>query len=122
MCKLGHRRSEAAVAPPSQAGRGHLEHKRVIEEKKRTTPLEVLGHDKVEKDYHWSIVGTVRNNTDFTQEYVTIEAEILNDDREILSVNKDIVTALGAGKVWKFEIVVGEEEATNYRLRGVDTL
>lgn len=82
--------------------------------------LELIDAQAVTGDYGVrSIVGTVKNNTDKEYSYVQIEINLYDDSGAQVGSTLANANNLEPGGTWKFEAVILEDNATEFKVKEI---
>jgi hypothetical protein len=79
--------------------------------------LEVLNVDSKSTEYgDRSVVGTIKNNTSRTYDYVSVEINLYDSAGNLVGSTLDNVNNLEPEGKWNFEALILEENATKYKI------
>lgn len=65
------------------------------------------------------IVGTVKNNTNKTYSYVQVEFNLYDGSGAQVGSTFDNINNLEPNGIWKFKAIITDDNAKNYKLKGV---
>lgn len=68
------------------------------------------------------ITGTAVNKSSNSYSIFQLYFDLLNSDGEVVGVSSDTLVNFRAGGKWRFKVVVFEEDATRYRLSGMEAM
>jgi flagellar biosynthesis GTPase FlhF len=90
------------------------------EEQAKRAKLEVLETYICYEGYWKAVCGTVRNNKDRSVYMASIDISLFDREGNVVSNISDYIDELRPGQVWKFKALIDTNDASTFKVNGVD--